>query len=95
MFYFNPKVRIEVCLCHRHTIPSYGDSFIVSRSDRNIDLRHNAFLSDIAHIDVSVIHKTLIYQGLRTRDAGRSGSNPIVLPPAREKAAAVRLRARR
>jgi hypothetical protein len=29
---------------------------LIGRLVYNIDLRHNAFLSNIAHIDVSVIH---------------------------------------
>jgi hypothetical protein len=34
MFYFNPKVSIEVCLYHRNVTPVYGDGLVVSRSDR-------------------------------------------------------------
>ena len=55
MFYFNPKISIEVCLHHRQATPLYGDGFryFISRSDRAlghiIDLRLHAFLSNIAH----------------------------------------------
>jgi hypothetical protein len=75
MLYFDPKVSIEACLCHRHVIRSYGDGFmspdLIGRLEYNSDLRHNALLSDIAHIDVSVFTlrvasqscKTLIYRG--------------------------------
>ena len=30
MFYFNPKLSIEVCLYHRHASPLYGGGVIVS-----------------------------------------------------------------
>jgi hypothetical protein len=60
MFYFNPKISIAVCLQHRHATFLYGDEFIISQSDRAlehiIDLRRNAFLSNIAHTDATVSH---------------------------------------
>jgi hypothetical protein len=34
MSHFNPKISIEVGVHHSHTTPSYGDGFIVSRSNR-------------------------------------------------------------
>jgi hypothetical protein len=59
MSHFNPKISIEACVHHSHTTPFYGDGFIASRSDRgalgyDIDLRPNAFLSNIAHTDATL-----------------------------------------
>jgi hypothetical protein len=34
MSHFNPKISIEVGVHYSHTTPSYGDGFIVSRSNR-------------------------------------------------------------
>jgi len=59
MSHFNPKISIEVCVRHSNAIPFKGDGFSISRSDRgaleyDIDLRLNAFLSNIAHTDATL-----------------------------------------
>ena len=59
MSHFNPKISIEVCVHHSNAIRLNGDRYSVSRSDPgafvyDIDLRLNAFLSNIAHTDATL-----------------------------------------
>jgi hypothetical protein len=48
---------------------------LIGRLVYNIDLRHNAFLSDIAHIDVSVVHVARRFVELQNIDIPKASAS--------------------